>query len=286
VVLLQDVKVAQMTSVMSAVKEATLLETADIEDEEVLIVVDLEEVTVLAEEEADLVLEAQEREGLDLEAEADLAREIDSQAACIVNGDGTVVDNKRPSDLPLSSVPSSKDGTPEESSTIESSWTMDPKILQEPHIRDGTSVNMEEANELERPGSPISLKLKRRSPNPSTLPVNPPALKVTSPTTTSRSYSYFGSKQPPPPVDPLKILSEMNGTLTRRRTHMNLNLSANTPLSHDSQFSPSIPTVRRRERATSHPDIYQLCQSWVQTGPANEPVRIEANHSLAHGTES
>ncbi len=79
------------------------------------------------------------------EAEADLAREIDSQAACIVNGDGTVVDNKRPSDLPLSDVPSSKGGTPEESNTlldIEPSWTMDPKNLQQPHIRDGTSVNM------------------------------------------------------------------------------------------------------------------------------------------------
>lgn len=211
------------------------------------------------------------------EAEADLAREIDSQAACIVNGDGTVVDNKRPSDLSLSS----KGSTPNTLSDIEPSWTMDPKILQEPHIRDGTSVNMEEENELERP---ISLMPKRRSPNTSILSVNSPALKAMPPTI-SRSYSYFGSKQSPPPVDPSKVLSEMNGTLKRRRTHMNLNLTVNSALSHDPQFSPSIPSVRRRERATSHPDIFQLCQSWVQTGPANEPVRIEANHPLAHGTE-
>lgn len=227
------------------------------------------------------------REGakeLGKETEASLAREIDSQAARVVNGDGTVVDDKRPSDLPPSRSSTLNDGTPEEgsssSSDIEPSWTVDPKLQD---IRDGTSVNMEEDEELERPESPISLKPKRRSPHTSTHSSNHlPTLKTTSPTSPTRSYSYYGSKQPSSPssgeAGP-KILAERNGntTLPRWRTHLNLNLSSNAPTSYPAQLSPSIPTVRRRERATSHPDIFQLCQSWAESGPANDPVRIDAH---------
>jgi len=88
--------------------------------------------------------------------------------------------------------------------------------------------------------------------------------------------------------------------LTRRRTQMHLSLTTSSPHNptssssfatfnpamlssrtsmntpHGPLLSPSIPSIRKRERATSHPDIFQLCQSWAELGPANDLVVIEA----------
>lgn len=80
--------------------------------------------------------------------------------------------------------------------------------------------------------------------------------------------------------------------LTKRRTQMNLSLTTASPYNTTSSttfsqhyngatvsplLSPSIPSIRKRERATSHPDIFQLCQSWAELGPANDLVVIEAS---------
>ena len=97
--------------------------------------------------------------------------------------------------------------------------------------------------------------------------------------------------------------------LTKRRTQMNLSLTTTSPYNPTSPLfsfnnavggttspgmttptatlhhpamgspllSPSIPSIRKRERATSHPDIFRLCQSWAELGPANDLVVIEAN---------
>ena len=100
--------------------------------------------------------------------------------------------------------------------------------------------------------------------------------------------------------------------LTRRRTQMHLSLTTSSPhnpthtatatanvafppstiapsaaaaaVDTTSPFmSPSVPSIRKRERATSHPDVFRLCQSWAERGPANDLVVIEAN---AYSTKS
>jgi hypothetical protein len=94
--------------------------------------------------------------------------------------------------------------------------------------------------------------------------------------------------------------------LSRRRTQMHLSLTTSSPHNPTNSsytaangsamaipalvpgvdtisplMSPSIPSIRKRERATSHPDIFRLCQSWAELGPANDLVVIEANPHIS-----
>ena len=180
------------------------------------------------------------------EAERGLEQEIAGTSARIVRGDGTVVEDKRPADL------SSRGGSPEEegqtSSDVEPSW------ISTRDGRDGTEVDVD----MEDADSPISFKPRKRS----------------SPSTTKDTESYFMSKPTAmKAVKPPTVLAERNGkTLQRHRTQMHINLSAN---GLNSPLPLLTPSIRRRERATSHPDVRLLCESFSQ-GPAIDIIRIEA----------
>lgn len=214
------------------------------------------------------------------DAEADLEREMNNQAARIVRGDGSVVDYKRPFDLPGmdTSAQSSSEGTPRTSSDVEPSWTQAATDAhQEPQTRDGTGIHPDTEEEGDQPSSPISLKPKRYDrrtlTDSSTLKEKPPA--------PSRSHSLFGWKHSSNASSSLveQPAKGLVNTPSRRKPQIHLNLTQNAPPVFPSQRSPSVPSIRKRERATSHPDVFQLCQSWAETGPANDPVMVEVGHN-------
>jgi len=49
---------------------------------------------------------------------------------------------------------------------------------------------------------------------------------------------------------------------------------------------PSAPSIRSRARAASHPDIFDLVQSWADYGPANAPVRVDARDKARESDDS
>ncbi|KAG9056236.1 hypothetical protein FS842_011272 [Serendipita sp. 407] len=197
------------------------------------------------------------------EAEEDLEREMGGNSARIVRGDGTIVEDKRPSDL-SSSQGNSGRSTPDGSRTpsdVEPSWT------QTADPRDGTEVDVD----IDEPDSPISFKPRKRLPSS----------RNSSYSTTSQStkaqreqtHSITKPNSTPAMSVPPNVLTDSNGVsrkLTRHRTFMNINATPSSGL-----LSPYVPSIRKRARATSHPDVSLLCQSWAERGPANESVRIE-----------
>ncbi|CAG7854182.1 SubName: Full=Related to calmodulin-dependent protein kinase {ECO:0000313/EMBL:CCA74510.1} [Serendipita indica DSM 11827] len=189
------------------------------------------------------------------EAERGLEQEIAGTSARIVRGDGTVVEDKRPADLSSSSRGSSPVGEEGRASLdVEPSW------FSTRDGRDGTEVDME----LEEQDLPISFKPRKRA-SPSNLESSK----------TKDAQSYFTSKstileQHTPPT----VLAERNGkTLQRQRTHMHISVTSTNALNSPPPLLT--PSVRRRERAISHPDVRLLCESFSQ-GPAMDVVRIEA----------
>ncbi|KAG8802082.1 hypothetical protein FRC17_006492, partial [Serendipita sp. 399] len=198
------------------------------------------------------------------EAEEGLEREMGGNSARIVRGDGTIVEDKRPIDLSPSQANSGR-STPNGSRT---SSDIDPSWMQTADARDGTQVDVD----VDEPDSPISFKPRKRF-----------ASSQNSSYSTA-SHSSKGDQEEQSRSDPKSIptpvmtftpnvLTESNGVprkLTRHQTFMNIDL---TPAS--GHLSPSIPSIRKRARATSHPDVFRLCQSWAERGPANESVRIE-----------
>ncbi|PVF98638.1 hypothetical protein CPB86DRAFT_732917 [Serendipita vermifera] len=218
--------------------------------------------------------------------EAILQREIANNTARVVRGDGSIMDDQRPTDLSKSRRTSGYD-TPDEkssSSEPEPSWVDNSAIAKKKDSedpRDGTSVDCLE-DDMDEPESPISFKPKKRSPTAASLPLGHPA---NSPTSQSRT-GYFGSIDSSPIMSPGHQLDTWNShlhdkagsnrKLTRHRTQMHMNFTTANQPTPPPLRSPSIPSVRRRERALSHPDIFQLCQSWSERGPANDPVRIDA----------
>ena len=132
-----------------------------------------------------------------------------------------------------------------------------------------------------------------------------------------RSRSGSASSQPYAPLSHPSVLTRNNSIsnpglvsganssisarhLSKRRTQMHLSLTTTSPHNPTNSsynvavasatspaanaispsMSPSIPSIRKRERAISHPDIFRLCQSWAELGPANDLVVIEANSHL------
>ncbi|KIM31627.1 hypothetical protein M408DRAFT_235905 [Serendipita vermifera MAFF 305830] len=154
------------------------------------------------------------------------------------------------------------------------------------------------------------------SPNsPSTSPTKGYGMRPRSGSASSQYYnpvhhgtlnrSNSGVIVGPPPSTSNTSMSARH--LSKRRTQMSLSLTTSSPYNvapsvyplnqaigsglttpaamniHGTPLlSPSIPSIRKRERATSHPDVFKLCQSWAELGPANDLVVIEANPSSDH----
>lgn len=250
------------------------------------------------------------------EVEACLEREIAGDAARVVRGDGTVESDTDPNDLSkLSKTKDDKDGgsTPgsQPSSDVEPSWEQAAPVApashtqteKDPHIRDGTSVASMD-DDGDDPESHINFKPRRRTPSAvdstqltPTITLLQPKPKNTSsnsrtqtylPPKAQSTYTNTNTNAPERPPSP-NVLTNNNGQnregrgISRRQTYMQLS-HVNSPTSPPSAMSPPVPSVRRRARATSHPDVFQLCQSWAELGPANDSIHIEAGSVPKRGT--
>jgi hypothetical protein len=199
------------------------------------------------------------------------------------------------------------------SSEVEPSWEKaspstahQEQSPQDPHIRDGTSVASNDGD-MEEQESHISLRPKRRSPKhsdaasqpaPATItllqpkPKNVPSKASSTDMDTQNHNGNFNEFNNTNGINHSEYLTTTNATnttnttnnngptqgLSRRQTYVQLS-HANSPTSPPSamQMPSLVPSVRRRARATSHPDVFKLCQSWAELGPANEAVHIDAS---------
>lgn len=245
------------------------------------------------------------------ETEAGLKSEMGNAAARVVRGDGTIEPTAGGDVSCLSGVATPEDGrgvgSPREE---EPTWgfvkVMDGKTeivnksktemkndLQEHHDAVQAQGNGEEEGHEPGRESPIMfISRKSRSRENSSQNTNvplpsPPA----SPEVRRQHYhTITGGQQRPQVLASSSVIATQTppGSLGRksRASMANMSITPNaTSGTHGQQQLqrpppparlPSAPSIRSRARAASHPDIFDLVQSWADHGPANAPVHVEA----------
>ena len=248
------------------------------------------------------------------ETEAGLKNEMRNAAARVVRGDGTI--EQAGGDVScLSGVATPDDGreagSPKEeeptwgfvkvmdgkTEVVNKSKTQMKNELQEHHDTVQEQINGEgEEHEPER-GSPIMfISRKSRSRENSSQNTNAPLPSPpASPEVRRPHYNTTAWSQQRPQVlapSPAIATQTAPGSLGRksRASMASMSITLNSTADpHEQQQPqrpapptrlPSAPSIRSRARAASHPDIFDLVQSWADHGPANAPVHVDARDKV------
>ena len=252
------------------------------------------------------------------DTEAGLKNEIRSAAARVVRGDGTL-EPKADGDVNyLSGVATPDDGreagspaedeptwgfvkvTERKAEVVSKSKAQMKNDLQEHREAVQERANADE--EEHEPGreSPIMFVSKKsrsreNSSRNTKVPLpSPPA----SPEVRRPHYNTIagGQQRPQLPAPSSTIATQTPLGRPRRKSRAsitNMSITSNTTTGAHGQQQPppparlpSAPSIRSRARAASHPDIFDLVQSWADHGPANAPVHVDARDKARASDDS